>query len=77
MKEDLKTIFQDNVVRSIYGTVKERVNSKTYIVTIDYKDSTVRVQATQEWSVGAKVLIQNGIIVGTSKLPDSYNVYSV
>ena len=76
MKEDLILLFEDTKTKSTYGTINERVDSRNFIIEDD-KETLIKVRSTQEWSIGARVLVQNGLIAGPGKQPSTYIVYSV
>ncbi len=75
-KQALKNIFEDKSVKTIYGTIIERITSRKFKV-FDDIERTIIVNADREWSLGAYVVVQNGIITGTGRRSGSYKVYRV
>jgi len=76
MRQSLENIFQAKKPRTVYGTVKTRVNANRYVITDD-SGADVIVDSVLEWSLGAKVIVQNGIIIGTGKLSGTFKQFTV
>lgn len=75
-KQALKNIFEDRSVKTIYGIITGRINSRRFEI-LDDLERTIIVNADRDWSLGVYVIVQNGIIVGTGKRSGSYRTYKV
>jgi len=75
-KDALENIFGAKDVITIYGTIVERISSRQYKVQDD-KGSVFVATSTQPWGIGAKVIVQNKLIVGTGKRSGAFRTYKV
>jgi len=75
-KDALENIFGAKEVVTIYGTIVTRISARQYKVQDD-KGSIFVATSTQPWGIGAKVIVQNKLIIGTGKRSGTFRTYKV
>jgi hypothetical protein len=76
MRKQVKKILKPEKTVTRYGTVSERISARRFKVKDD-NDFEFFANADTDWGLGAKVIVQNGFIIGTGARTGTYKHYQV